>query len=181
MGQEWPRVLITTSKDPAEQSRTFAKLLRHVLPNTLLINRGNYSIAELHVKSMEELCDYVYMITSKEDRVNHLWIYKIYADKLQEEGPVLKFNQYIDHKIYGFASLPEHGPLSTSLITRSQSPELIDYFQQYWFLELGKKNPLWLAIDTAEHRRTTYVSLIDALTQRKFFYAELQLLDREQL
>jgi len=126
---------------------------------------------------MEELCDYVYMVHSKENRINKLIVLRTYEDKLVPEGQILKFNQFIDHKIFGFHSLPEQGPLSTSLETRALGPEIIDYFERYFFIDLGRKNPLWLAIDTYENKHTTFVCFIDAMTQRKFFYAELQLLN----
>jgi len=176
-----PRILITTSKDPAEQSRTFAKLLRHILPQAIILNRGNYSLPELHIRALEEDCEYIYMIYSKANLVDKLIVYHVSPEEVNQEGLILKFNQYIDHKIFGFHSLPEQGPLSTSLETRALDQELIDWFTKYWYLELGKKNALWLALDHAEHKRTSYVSLIDALTQKKFFYAELQLISGDSV
>ena len=170
-----PRILITTTNNPSEQSRTFSKLLRHILSNTIIINRGNSSLDDLFQKAVDENCNFIYMIHSKENRLDKLVIYKITKNEAIPERLILKFNQYIDHKIYGFHSLPESGPVSTSLETRALDPELIDYFCKYWEVELGKKNTLWLALDEAEHKRTSYISLVDALTQKKFFYAELQL------
>lgn len=179
MDQKGHRVLITTSKNPSEQARRFAKLLNHILPHSRIQNRGNYSTKQLHNMALEEIYDYIYIIHSKHSAIDKLIILKTYSDKLVPEGKILKFNQYIDHKIFGFDKLPERGPLSTSQESRRINPEIMDYFEKYFMLEFGKKNPLWFAIDPSEHKHTTFVLMIDAMTQRKFFYAELQMLSEE--
>ncbi|MHA2501363.1 MAG: hypothetical protein ACXAE3_00635 [Candidatus Kariarchaeaceae archaeon] len=177
MDQQGPRVLITTSNNPSEQARRFAKVLNHILPGSRLVNRGNQSISALHQRALEEIYDYIYIIHSKHNRVDRLIVLKTYLDKLLPEGKILKINQFIDHKVLGFHKLPEKGPLSTSLEVRQLNPELMDYLETYFGVIYGEKLPLWLAVDPSEHRHTAYVVMIDAMTQKKFFYAELQLLN----
>jgi rRNA maturation protein Rpf1 len=176
-GRTWPKVMITTSRRPAEQTRIFSKALQFILPNSFIFARGNANEEKVHITAMQELVDFVYFIYSREQRVDRIVIMKVYEDKLIEIAPQLKIHQYIDHKIYGFHDLPERGPVSTDLITRTYRKQLMDYFEQYWFLEFGKKNPIWMAIDVVEGRKSTYVALIDALTQKKFFFAEVELIN----
>jgi rRNA maturation protein Rpf1 len=178
MGLNWPKVMITTSRRPAEESRIFGKALQFILPNSFIFTRGDTNEKELHIKAMEQLVDFVYKIYSREQRVDRIAVFQVYEDKLIEVAPQLKIHQYIDHKIFGFPELPERGPISTDLITRTYRKDLIDYFEEYWFLEFNKKNPIWMAIDVVTGRKTTYVALIDALTQKKFFFAEMELINR---
>lgn len=169
--------MITTSRRPSEQTRIFVKFLQYILPNSIIFARGDANEKTLHIKAMQDLVDFVYMVYSREQRVDRVAILKVYEDQLVEIAPQLKIHQYIDHKIFGFHEIPERGPISTDLITRTYRKSLMDYFEEYWFLEFGTKKPIWMAIDVVEGRKTTYVVLIDAMTQKKFFFAEVELIN----
>lgn len=180
MGQNRPKIMITTSHDPVDQSRRFCKVLSHIIPNSFVFNRGNRNLDAIHLISMENLADYVYFVHSKEQRVHKLVITKIYADKLEKIGSELEILQYIDHKIFGFDRLPASGPLSTSLLARQENRELLDYFDKYFQLEFDKKNQIWLMLDVDTNKNTTYIAFVDALTQNKFFFAEVKLIHDQQ-
>ncbi|VDD74201.1 unnamed protein product [Mesocestoides corti] len=46
-GAEDPRVVVTTSRSPSSRLQEFAKELRHLIPNSTKINRGNYLTKDL--------------------------------------------------------------------------------------------------------------------------------------
>ena len=46
-GSEDPRVVVTTSRSPSSKLQEFAKELRHLIPNSTKINRGNYLSKDL--------------------------------------------------------------------------------------------------------------------------------------
>lgn len=41
-GTEDPRVVVTTSRSPSSKLQEFSKEMRHLIPNSTKINRGNY-------------------------------------------------------------------------------------------------------------------------------------------
>jgi len=169
-------ILITTSISATEESRRFVNLLKNILLNANSINRGNSSLESLKFRMIENKVKYLYIVTSKEGKIDKLKIYHLEDNELIKQGNELKVNQYIDHKIFGFESIPEKGPISTSIDNRRFFPMLMEYFETFWGVEIDKKNLLWLAIDGAEHRNTSYISIIDALSQKKICYLEVQLL-----
>lgn len=42
-----PRVVITTSRSPSSKLAEFAKELRHLIPNSTKVNRGNYLFKDM--------------------------------------------------------------------------------------------------------------------------------------
>ena len=46
-GTEDPRVVVTTSRSPSSKLQEFAKELRHLIPNSTKVNRGNYLSKDL--------------------------------------------------------------------------------------------------------------------------------------
>lgn len=170
------KILITTSISATEESRRFVNLLKNIIPNANSVNRGNSSLDSLKFRMVENKIEYLYIVTSKDGKIDKLKIYHLENNELIKQGKDLKVNQFIDHKIFGFESIPEKGPISTSIENRRLFPYLMEYFETFWGVEIDKKNLLWLAIDGAEHRNTSYISIIDALSQKKICYLEVQLL-----
>lgn len=176
MGQRWPSVLITTSREPSEQARILIKACKHVIPNAIELPRGNLNQFQINDHAQQLDARYVIFVNSKGNKVDTLEIYRRTTDSLQKEPVKLKFYQYIDHMIFGFHQLPETGPLSTDLKARQEHPSLLDFFEAYFGLTYTKKQALWFTVDRIGTSERAYIAFIDALTQKKFFYAEVEIL-----
>ncbi|MHA2171641.1 MAG: hypothetical protein ACXAB7_17265 [Candidatus Kariarchaeaceae archaeon] len=167
------RILITTTRRPSESARSFCKVLHHIIPRSILIRRGSSNEQMLHEEAVASNSDYLLIVTSKGNRLNHIIIKEVKENKLVELPLQMRFLQYIDPKIFGFKQLPARGPLSTTRESRQHYPELVDFMEKYFLIEINQKNPLWLMIDKNERR--SYIQFVDALTQQKFLFAEVKL------
>ncbi|MHA2252867.1 MAG: hypothetical protein ACXAD7_21065 [Candidatus Kariarchaeaceae archaeon] len=168
-----PITLITTSHNPSESARSFCKILKHVIPNSFYYPRGSNSLSVLHTVAIESRANQLLQIQSKGKQLSKMKIFEVHINSLHELPTYLQFKQFIDHKIFGWKRLPAQGPLSFTKESRKRGPELIDFLETHFSLEYEKKNPLWLMIDM--NKKRTYIQFIDALTMRRFMFAEIQL------
>ncbi len=136
------KILITTSISATEESRRFVNLLRNIISNANSVNRGNSSLDSLKFRMVENKIEYLYIVTSKDGKIDKLKIYHLQNNDLIKQGKDLKVNQFIDHKIFGFESIPEKGPISTSIDNRRLFPLLMEYFETFLGVEIDKKNLL---------------------------------------
>ena len=99
------KILITTSISATEESRRFVNLLRNIISNANSVNRGNSSLDSLKFRMVENKIEYLYIVTSKDGKIDKLKIYHLQNNDLIKQGKDLKVNQFIDHKIFGFENL----------------------------------------------------------------------------
>ncbi len=171
-----PRILITTSRRPSEHVRSLCKVLGHILPESLLYSRGANNEKQIHDVALRNNTNHIIFVHSKRDTMPVLIIKNVTKNKLIQEKYQLEFLQYIDPKILNWTRLPASGPLSTTLETRQQDPKLVDFLEKYLMIVFNKKNSLWLVMDINNNRR--YIQFIDAITMRKFLFAEVRLITR---
>ena len=93
------------------------------------MNRGNSSLDSLKFRMVENKIEYLYIVTSKDGKIDKLKIYHLQNNDLIKQGKDLKVNQFIDHKIFGFESIQRKDPISTSIDNRRLFPLLMEYFE----------------------------------------------------
>lgn len=166
MGQKWPNLLITTTHRPSEGTRSFSKVLNHIVPKSILIKRGSKSVQDLLELSISHKCGKIAILFSKGNTISSIKIYTIQGKNLVENLYIFKIYQYIDYKIFGWKSLPGKGPLSTSREVQLINKNELDFFEEHFALTYKKKEELWLLLD--KQGSDLYIEFIDALTLRPF-------------
>lgn len=174
MGQSGPQILITTTHQPAEQARSFCKVLEHIIPNSKYFPRGRKNIGELTEIAAENKIGFVYICHSKGSKISELHFYKLQGFELVKLENKLKIYDFIDYKIYGWKNLPERGPLSLSRESSNMNPDLSNFFEKYFGVIIGDKTPLWLLFDS--QNKDAYLQFVDALTVKAFTYLRVRLL-----
>lgn len=167
-------ILITTSLQPSEEARSFCKLLKHVIPGSILIKRGSSNELLIHKHAIESKVTHILFVYSKGNHISRLIVKKVTTKGFETIPVSLKFIQYINPKIFNWKHLPASGPLSASLKTRQYHPDLLDFMEKYFLLEFSKKTPIWLMVDINNNR--TFIQFIDALTKRKIIFAQIKLI-----
>ena len=71
------KILITTSISATEESRRFVNLLKNIISNANSLNRGNSSLDSLKFRMVENKIEYLYIVTSKDGKIDKLKIYHL--------------------------------------------------------------------------------------------------------
>ena len=85
------KILITTSISATEESRRFVNLLRNIISNANSVNRGNSSLDSLKFRMVENKIEYLYIVTSKDGKIDKLKIYHLQNNDLIK--PEVFFNK----------------------------------------------------------------------------------------
>lgn len=174
MGQNRPTIITTTHR-ASEISRSFAKVLKRIIPDSILVSRGSKTLTELTDIALNHKATKLIILHSRGNRLSKLNVYRVTHKGLIQNEIALKFYQLIDPKIFGWKKIPGPGPLSISRESRIEYKEIIDFFDDTFHLQLTGKAKIWLMIDRIGGR--TYIQFLDALTMKKFLFAEVKLVN----
>ncbi len=78
------KIIITTSHKPSPRTRTFAKELSSVLPNSIKLNRGKKTLTDLLIDALSIRANRAIIIYEKKGNPSALKIYSIEDKKLKE-------------------------------------------------------------------------------------------------
>lgn len=178
MAPKRPGVLITTTHKVSENSRSFGHVLQRVIPDSKYVNRGSKNLDELLQICQTNNLNGLVLLHSRGNRISRMTFYELNRNQLILDQISVKFYQYIDPKIFGWKRLPGPGPLSISRESRLLFRELVDFFEKYLHLEYSKNTNVWLMLDKMAGR--TYIQFVDALTLKKFVFAQIKLVMEEE-
>ena len=178
MGFPPRKIIITTTHKASDESRSLSKLLEHIIPNATYIPRGSKNIDEILLISLEADAEYIFVCHSKGNKVTEIKFYLIVEDQLKLLDRYMKIYEYIDYKIFGWPTMPEKGPLSVSREVRNVNPEIIDFMEKMFRLEVGLKTRLWLLVDTDKYEG--YLQFVDALTVKPFTHLRISIKSNNQ-
>ncbi|HDI86130.1 MAG TPA: hypothetical protein ENF83_01820 [Candidatus Korarchaeota archaeon] len=69
-------ILITTSRDPSQRTRTFIRDLSHVIPRAVRVNRGKKSLDDLRVEALRHGLSRVLVVTERKGNPGGLRFYE---------------------------------------------------------------------------------------------------------
>lgn len=170
------RLLITTTNKPVDQSRMLGKLLNQVIPDSAYITRGKRNISQIISYAIENGFVQILIIGSREGYVDQINFYDRIGDTFDHNPLFIKIYEFIDPKIFNQSKIIFHGPLSTSLETRAENPELIDLLGKYFKLQFSEKSKLWMMLD--DKTKYSYIQMIDATNMRRFALLKLSVKKR---
>ncbi len=70
-------ILITTSRDPSQRTRTFIRDLSHVIPRAVRVNRGKKSLDDLRVEALRHGLSRVLVVTERKGNPGGLRFYEV--------------------------------------------------------------------------------------------------------
>ncbi len=82
-------ILITTSKEPTQRINSFARDLRHSIPNVKVLRRGKRSTRELPKETAAEGCDRLAIIHRWHGGPGKIEFYKLNEESLAPHYPIL--------------------------------------------------------------------------------------------
>lgn len=78
------KIIITTSHKPSPRTRTFAKELSSVLPNSIKLNRGKKTLTDLLIDALSIGANRVIVVHERKGNPSALKIYSVEDKKLKE-------------------------------------------------------------------------------------------------
>lgn len=173
MGLPPQEILITTTHKASEEARSLSRVLEHVIPHSTYISRGSKNIEEITIAAIETKAEFIFICHSKGNKATEIKFYTIEKGQLTQLKYFLKIYEFIDYKIFGWPALPERGPLSVSREVRNTNPEMIEFFEKLFRLEVGSKTGLWLLVDAEKYEG--YLQFVDALTIKPFTHLRINI------
>ena len=168
--------MITTTNKPTDQARILGKLLNQVISNSNYITRGKNNIAQIISQSLKQNFDKILIICSKEGYVDQLNFYDRVGNSFEHNPFFIKIYEFSDPKIFNQKDIIFHGPLSTSLETRVENPELLDLLEKYFNITFSEKSKLWLMLDNKGNY--SYIQMVDATNMKRFALLKLSVKKR---
>lgn len=150
--------------------------MAHIIPDSTYIRRGKNSISDLLLHAQEKKIDHILIVTSKKGYVNQINLYENKKDGFEQDPYFLRIFEFLDPRMFNQEKLNHRGPLSTSLETRSENPELVDLLDKYFLIDFSVKQKLWLMLDNKEH--STYLAIFDSVTMSRISMIKLQVKKR---
>jgi len=71
------KVIITTSRRPTQTSRKFVKILSMIIPNSLKITRGKYTINSLLLQALDLNAEKIIIIRNKKGNPGYIDVYSV--------------------------------------------------------------------------------------------------------
>lgn len=112
-------ILLTTSRRPKKNTRTFCRDLSSIFPNVKRINRGKLSLEEVAEKALELDAEKVMIVGRWREGPGKIWLFRISEKGLDAVPPLIYVKAVKLRRDFG-ENMPRGRRMKSVAITRSQ-------------------------------------------------------------
>lgn len=170
--------LISTSLKPSDQSRILAKLLSQVIPRSKYMKRGKKNLTDFFEECYKDDIVQILLIKSRGSVADRIEFYDLLNGIYIQNAEYLKILEFMDPKLFNFSHLRFDGPLSTSMETREEDPDLFKLLGEYFKVDFENKRNLWLLHD--KRRNFSYIQFTDSKRMKRFAMLKLKVVNRSK-